>query len=71
MVPHDLFCVFYDTTTYKTYLCSYMKAVQTMDDYPQQIEETRDLRREWINMVANRGFKREVNGHQIRVRIEF
>ena len=42
-----------------------------MDDYPQQIEETRDLRREWINMVTNRAFKREFNGHQIRVRIEF
>nr|XP_022290535.1 uncharacterized protein LOC111102176 [Crassostrea virginica] len=30
------------------------------------IEDSRDLRREWINMVTNKGFKREFNGHQIR-----
>ena len=38
-----------------------------MEDYSQQIEDSRDLRREWINMVTNKGFKREFNGHQIRV----
>ena len=29
----------------------------------QQIEETRDPRREWINMVTNRRFKREFTAH--------
>lgn len=41
-----------------------------MEDYPQQIEGTRDLQMEWINMITNKGFKREVNGNQIRVIIE-
>ena len=41
-----------------------------MEDYPQQIEGTRDIQMEWINMITNKGFKREFNGNQIRVIIE-
>lgn len=40
-----------------------------MKDYPKQIEDTRDQRRAWMNMVTNEDFKREFTGHQIRVRI--
>lgn len=42
-----------------------------MEDYPQQFKENDDLKRKWMNMVTNEGFKQKFTGHQIRVKIQF